>query len=108
MANTDRERPSTSRGCRTGAPLVAFVLAFPLAAGCGEQFEAGLANAPSMQRTSVPVRHHDVIANADDSCPRATGGNDPLPNRAPPCNELHPGDAGGPEGLPDSAIGARQ
>jgi hypothetical protein len=58
-----------------------------LAPACGEHFEAGLANAPSMQRSSVPVRNHDAIANADDSCPRATGGSDPLPNRASPCNE---------------------
>jgi hypothetical protein len=75
-------------------------------AACGEQFEAGLANAPSMQRTSVPVRHHDVIANGDDSCPRATGGSDPLPNRAPPCNEAFV-DGGGPEPVPDAAVGAR-
>jgi hypothetical protein len=104
MPKIDRERPHTSRWCVAVVPLFALLLAV----GCGEQFEAGLANAPSMQRASVPVRHHDAIANADDSCPRATGGNDPLPNRAPPCNELHPGDAGEPEGPPDAAIGARQ
>jgi hypothetical protein len=62
-------------------------IALLLGGGCGEHFEAGLANAPSMERTSVPVRNHDVIANADDSCPRATAGSDPLPNRASPCNE---------------------
>ena len=103
MANTDRERPHTSLWCVAVALLVAFLLAV----GCGEQFEAGLANAPSMQRTSVPVRQHDAIANADDSCPRATGGNDPLRNRAPPCSDLHQ-DAGVPEAPPDAAVGARQ
>jgi hypothetical protein len=67
-----------------GIALLALLL---LAPGCGEHFEAGLANAPSMERSSVPVRNHDAIANADDSCPRATGGSDPLRNRAAPCNE---------------------
>jgi hypothetical protein len=73
-------------------------------AACGEQVEAGLANAPSIERTSVPTRHHDVIANGDDSCPRAAGGNDPLPNRAPPCNEAF-ADAGRSEAPQDAQVG---
>jgi len=81
-------------------------IALIVVAGCGEHFEAGLANAPSIERTSVSVRHHDVIANGDDSCPRTPGDRDPLTNRAPPCNEGFQ-DAGGLEAARDAAPVAR-
>jgi hypothetical protein len=63
-------------------------------AACGERVEAGLANAPSMQRSSRPRSGHDVIANGDESCPRSASGTDPLVNRIPPCNEEGVDDAG--------------
>jgi hypothetical protein len=58
-----------------------------VAAGCGERVEAGLANAPSLQRQSRPRGAHDVISNGPDSCPRASNDTDPLVNRTPPCDE---------------------
>jgi hypothetical protein len=85
-----------------GIALRALLLLVP---ACGEHFEAGLANAPSMERSSVPVRNHDAIANADDSCPRATGGSDPLHNRASPCNDIFV-EAGVPEAARDAGAGA--
>ena len=98
-------------GVRVGQRLVSLRrclrLALLLGAACGEHVEAGLANAPSVERTSVPVRHHDVIANGDDSCPRAAGDNDPLPNRAPPCNEAF-ADAGGREVPQDAQVGVQR
>lgn len=57
--------------------------------------QAGLANAQSPEAQSRPLRHHDVIANAKDSCPRVAGAADPLPNRAPPCDDTFE-DAGPP------------
>jgi hypothetical protein len=56
-------------------------------AGCGERVEAGLANAPSLQRQSRPRNEHDVISNGPDSCPRSQNDTDPLVNRTPPCGE---------------------
>jgi hypothetical protein len=66
--------------------LATAVVSIALAA-CGERVEAGLANAPSMERQTRPRLGHDVISNGDDSCPRTVGGLDPLTNRLPPCNE---------------------
>jgi hypothetical protein len=93
---------------RAAALLVgaALGIGWGLGAGCAEHVEAGLANAQSIETPTVPVRHHDVIANGDDSCPRATGV-DPLPGRTPPCKETFTdagllGD-GGPGELPTSA-----
>jgi hypothetical protein len=86
----------------SGIALLALLL---LAPACGEHFEAGLANAPSMERSSVPVRNHDAIANADDSCPRAAGGSDPLRNRASPCNDIFV-EAGVSEAARDAATDA--
>jgi hypothetical protein len=78
-----------------------------LEVGCAGQVEAGLANAQSIESQGRPVRHHDVIANGDDSCPRAPGDNDPLPHRSPPCDGAD--DAGSPlamadAGHPESAL----
>jgi hypothetical protein len=64
---------------------------------CGGNFEAGLANAPSIERQNRPTRQHDVIANADDSCPRKAGAFDPVPGRTPPCVDTLD-DAGAPRG----------
>jgi hypothetical protein len=73
-----------------------------LLSGCAEQVDVGLANAQSIESQNRPTRHHDVIANGDDSCPRAPGGNDPLPNRAPPCDGAD--DAGRPASAPDGGV----
>jgi hypothetical protein len=71
-----------------------------LLSGCAEQVDVGLANAQSIESQNRPTRHHDVIANGDDSCPRTPGGNDPLRNRAPPCDGAD--DAGRPAPLSDA------
>jgi hypothetical protein len=91
MSNDDRHGP------RCG-PLVgaALLVASALTVGaCAEHFEAGLANAPSLERQNRPTRQHDAIANADDSCPRTPGAFDPVPGRAPPCVDTFD-DAGAP------------
>jgi hypothetical protein len=67
-----------------------------LAVACGENFEAGLANAPSIQRQGRPRNSHDVISNGQESCPRRPGDTDPLVNRSPPCEDLGL-DAGPPQ-----------
>jgi hypothetical protein len=67
-----------------------------LATACGENFEAGLANAPSIQRQNRPRSSHDVIANGQESCPRRPGDTDPLVNRTPPCEDIGL-DAGAPQ-----------
>jgi hypothetical protein len=59
-----------------------------LVAACGENFEAGLANAPSIQRQGRPRNSHDVISNGQESCPRRPGDTDPLFNRTPPCEDI--------------------
>jgi hypothetical protein len=42
--------------------------------GCGQRVEAGLANAPSMQRKSEPRTQYDVISNGDEGCSSRNGG----------------------------------
>ncbi len=64
--------------------------AFLLGAACGERFEAGLANAPSLDRQTRPRRPHDVISNGQESCPQSAASADPLWNRVPPCEESEP------------------
>jgi len=41
--------------------------------GCGERVEAGLANAPSMERTSEPRNQYDTISNGDEGCASLDG-----------------------------------
>ena len=51
----------------------AVVLAVGIVA-CGERIEAGLANAPSLQRKSEPVNQYDVLATGDEGCTNRDGG----------------------------------
>ncbi|HEY5146342.1 MAG TPA: hypothetical protein VII82_06230, partial [Polyangiaceae bacterium] len=41
---------------------------------CGERIEAGLANAPSLERKSEPRQQYDVIAVGDEGCRNRDGG----------------------------------
>jgi hypothetical protein len=41
---------------------------------CGERFEAGLANAPSLERKSEPRQQYDVISSGDEGCASRDGG----------------------------------
>jgi hypothetical protein len=42
--------------------------------GCGERVEAGLANAPSIERKTEPRTQYDVLSNGDEGCAnRGTG-----------------------------------
>jgi hypothetical protein len=51
------------------------VLAVVLGLGaCGERVEAGLANAPSLERKSVSRQGYDVIAVGDEGCTNRDGG----------------------------------
>jgi hypothetical protein len=43
-------------------------------AACGERIEAGLANAPSLERKSDPRSQYDVIAVGDEGCGNRDGG----------------------------------
>ncbi len=61
--------------------------ALALIAACGSSFEAGLSNAPSINRASRPKDLHDAISNGPESCGRdGLRGSDPLRHRAPPCH----------------------
>lgn len=61
--------------------------ALSLIAACGSTFEAGLSNAPSINRASRPKDLHDAISNGSESCGRdGLQGSDPLRHRAPPCH----------------------
>ena len=94
MSTSEDRNGSRERLVRFGAALL-----LPLVVGvgaCAERVEAGLANAPSLERSDPPVRHHDVIANADDSCPRSVGAPDPIPGRTTPCGGEVFDDAGRP------------
>jgi hypothetical protein len=42
--------------------------------GCGERVEAGLANAPSIERKSEPRNQYDIISNGDEGCTNRNGG----------------------------------
>ncbi len=50
-----------------GASIAALV-------ACGERFEAGLANAPSMERKSEPRQQYDVITGGEEGCASRDGG----------------------------------
>ena len=107
MSTSDDRNGSRERLVRFGAALV-----LPLVVGlgaCAERVEAGLANAPSLERSDPPVHEHDVIANADDSCPRSVGAPDPIPGRAAPCQGEVFDDAGNPvlDAAPDAAYASR-
>jgi hypothetical protein len=41
---------------------------------CGERFEAGLANAPSLERKTEPRSQNDVIAVGEEGCESRDGG----------------------------------
>jgi hypothetical protein len=41
---------------------------------CGERFEAGLANAPSIERKSEPRQTYDVITGGEEGCASRDGG----------------------------------
>ncbi len=93
------KRPRVLGGASCLVAALAFAALAATAGACtgGVQgVRAGLANAQSPEAPNRPLRHHDVIANSDDSCPRATGAADPLPNRAPPCNDVFQEEAGVP------------
>jgi hypothetical protein len=72
-----------------GVSLVALVFALGSATGCAaaQRVRPGLANVPILPVTeSVDV--HDVVANADDSCPLLPGSRDPLAYRYPACTTV--------------------
>ena len=58
--------------------------------GCGEGFQAGLANAPSAERKSEPRRPYDVITTGDEAC-KGRGGGASVASAADAC---------GPQGAP--------
>jgi hypothetical protein len=58
---------STSR-----ARVVPLLLAVALWA-CGERVEAGLANAPSIERKSEPRNQYDTVSNGDEGCASQNG-----------------------------------
>jgi hypothetical protein len=64
--------------------LVALSLALPTF-GCGGGFIAGLANAPSINRTAPDESVHDVVANGSDVCGRNLG-RSPLRGHVPRCH----------------------
>src|ERR1700722_7575670 len=78
--------------------LVAMSLAFP-GLGCGDRLVAGLANAPSLNRTAPDESVHDVVANGSDSCGRELG-RSPLRGHVPPCQAATPAIAPAPLVLP--------
>jgi hypothetical protein len=41
---------------------------------CGERIEAGLANAPSIERKSEPRQQYDVITGGEEGCTNRDGG----------------------------------
>lgn len=43
-------------------------------AACGERVEAGLANAPSIERKTEPRNAYDVVSNGDEGCTNRNGG----------------------------------
>jgi hypothetical protein len=62
MSTSDDRDGSRERLVGLGAALL-----LPLAGigACAGRFEAGLANAPSIESPTPPTGHHDVIANAE-------------------------------------------
>jgi hypothetical protein len=73
----------------TGRPSSLLFLLPGLLVGsaCGDRFQAGLANAPSIERQNRPRRPYDVISNGPESCPSSQGAADPLVGRRPACAE---------------------
>lgn len=79
--------------CGRAFPMISVSMAL----ACGSQAQAGLANAPSIDRQPSSSgrigdgRPHDAIANGHESCAR--GGeaqDDPLRGRIPPCPRSEP------------------
>lgn len=64
--------------------LVTLSLALP-ELGCADRIVAGLANAPSIQRTAPDDGVHDVVANGSDVCGTNLG-RSPLRGHVPPCH----------------------
>jgi hypothetical protein len=52
----------------------AHVVVFASALGCGERVEAGLANAPSIERKTEPRNQYDTISTGDEGCANQNGG----------------------------------
>jgi hypothetical protein len=65
-------RQSAQRGAL--ALVTATALALVALVACGERIEAGLANAPSLERKSEPRQQYDVIAVGDEGCRDRDGG----------------------------------
>jgi hypothetical protein len=76
----------------------AFVFVLSVASGgCGERVEAGLANAPSIERKTEPRNQYDVITNGDEGCANRNGGPGSAAAGAPCPNVLaRAADAGRP------------
>jgi|HubBroStandDraft_2_1064218.scaffolds.fasta_scaffold33843_5 hypothetical protein len=51
--------------------VIALAVSF---AACGERVEAGLANAPSIERKTEPRSAYDVVSNGDEGCANRNGG----------------------------------
>jgi hypothetical protein len=69
------DRKSIGMGALGAGVFGGAVLAVVLGLGaCGERVEAGLANAPSLERKSEPRQDYDVIAVGDEGCRNRDGG----------------------------------
>jgi hypothetical protein len=62
--------------------------------GCGERVEAGLANAPSIERKSEPRSQYDTVSNGDEGCTTPSGSGIASAAGACPKETLTRGDAG--------------
>jgi hypothetical protein len=60
--------------CAWPGALVFALAGFVGFLACGERIEAGLANAPSLERKSEPRQQYDVIAVGDEACASRDGG----------------------------------
>jgi len=60
--------------CAWPGALVFALAGFVGLVACGERIEAGLANAPSLERKSEPRQQYDVIAVGDEGCVSRDGG----------------------------------
>jgi len=65
-------RQSAQRGAL--ALVTAAAVGLVALVACGERIEAGLANAPSLERKSDPRQQYDVIAVGDEGCRNRDGG----------------------------------
>jgi hypothetical protein len=61
---------------------------------CGERIEAGLANAPSIERKSEPRQQYDVVADGEEGCTNRDGGAS-IASAAGACRPM--GIGGGPD-----------